>query len=299
MWHKPCRTFHPWCPCIKTRCLYIFMCIHDDVIEWKHFPRHWPFVRGIHRWPVNSPHKGQWRGAFDVSFDLRMNNWLSKQSLGWWFETLSRPLWRHCNDKHAYIASHYLNQCWLIAYFAYRNGFQFPRWHPGVNDAITFFEIISELFLNSIKKITAFFPIKQIRYPAKERRVRYDQRIHMKWLKSQCLGSRWSWKFSWWRHQMETFSALLALCGGNHQSPVDSPHKGQWRGALMFLWSAPKQTVDQTLETPVIWYAIALIVTSLKSYWIDHPLVWYIYTPFNFKTGMQGGATVRKQLYRQ
>ena len=34
------------------------------------------------------------------------------------------------------------------------------------------------------------------------------------------------------RHQMETFSALLALCAGN--SPVDSPHKGQWRGALMF-----------------------------------------------------------------
>ena len=34
--------------------------------------------------------------------------------------------------------------------------------------------------------------------------------------------------YSWWRHQMETFSALLALCAGN------SPHKGQWRGALMF-----------------------------------------------------------------
>ena len=33
---------------------------------------------------------------------------------------------------------------------------------------------------------------------------------------------------AWWRHQMETFSALLALCAGN------SPHKGQWRGALMF-----------------------------------------------------------------
>ena len=36
---------------------------HDDVIKWKHFPRYWPFVRGIHRWPGNSPHKGQWRGA--------------------------------------------------------------------------------------------------------------------------------------------------------------------------------------------------------------------------------------------
>ena len=36
---------------------------HDDVIKWKHFPRYWPFVRGNHRSPVNSPHKGQWRGS--------------------------------------------------------------------------------------------------------------------------------------------------------------------------------------------------------------------------------------------
>ena len=40
---------------------------HDDVIKWKHFPRYWPFVRGIHRSPVNSPHKGQWRGALMFS----------------------------------------------------------------------------------------------------------------------------------------------------------------------------------------------------------------------------------------
>ena len=38
----------------------------------------------------------------------------------------------------------------------------------------------------------------------------------------------------WWRHQMETFSTLLAIWTGNHRSPVNSPHKGQWRGALMF-----------------------------------------------------------------
>ena len=41
-------------------------------------------------------------------------------------------------------------------------------------------------------------------------------------------------RFSWWRHQMETFSALLALCAGNSPVPVNSPHKGQWCGALMF-----------------------------------------------------------------
>ena len=156
---------------------------HDDVIKWKHFPRYWPFVRGIRRSPVNSPHNGQWCGAlifslicawingwvntgeagdlrrhrahhdvtgmmftwnfanhrwnevytyskmkrvfpnllyrtlyiippvtgefpsqrpvtrcFDVFFDLRLNKRLSKQSWGWWFETPSRSLWRHCNE---------------------------------------------------------------------------------------------------------------------------------------------------------------------------------------------------------
>ena len=40
---------------------------HDDVIKWEHFPRYWPFVRGIHRSPVNSPHKGQWLGALMFS----------------------------------------------------------------------------------------------------------------------------------------------------------------------------------------------------------------------------------------
>ena len=35
--------------------------------------------------------------SYDVFFYLRLNKRLSKQSWGWWFETLSRPLWRHCN----------------------------------------------------------------------------------------------------------------------------------------------------------------------------------------------------------
>ena len=38
--------------------------IHDDVIKWKHFPRYWSFV---HRSPVNSLHKHQWRGTFFLS----------------------------------------------------------------------------------------------------------------------------------------------------------------------------------------------------------------------------------------
>ena len=36
---------------------------YDDVIKWKHVPRYWPFVWGIHRSPVNFSHEGQWRRA--------------------------------------------------------------------------------------------------------------------------------------------------------------------------------------------------------------------------------------------
>ena len=48
-------------------CLRFVPLQHDDVIKWKHFPRYWPFLRGIHRSPVNSPHKGQWCRALMFS----------------------------------------------------------------------------------------------------------------------------------------------------------------------------------------------------------------------------------------
>ena len=56
---------------------------HDDVIRWKHFPRYWPFVRGIHRWPVNSPHLGQWRGALMFSLVYAwINGWVNNRGAG-------------------------------------------------------------------------------------------------------------------------------------------------------------------------------------------------------------------------
>ena len=70
---------------------------YDDVVKWKHFPHYWPFLRGIHRSLVNSPHKGQWRKALMFFFYLHLNKRLSKQSRRWWFEMPSRSLWCHCN----------------------------------------------------------------------------------------------------------------------------------------------------------------------------------------------------------
>ena len=48
--------------------------VHGDVIKWKHLPRYWPLVRGIH-WPlVDSSHKDQWRGALMFSLMAWANN---------------------------------------------------------------------------------------------------------------------------------------------------------------------------------------------------------------------------------
>ena len=63
---------------------------------------------------------------------------------------------------------------------------------------------------------------------------------------------------------METFSALLALCEGN--PPVTGGLSSQTpvtRSFDVFFLSAPDQTVEQTIDTLVIWDAIALTITSL------------------------------------
>ena len=46
----------------------------------------------------------------------------------------------------------------------------------------------------------------------------------------QALPIQWTW----WRHQMETFSALLAICVGNSSVTGEIPAKGQWRELWVF-----------------------------------------------------------------
>ena len=59
---------------------------HHDVIKWKHFPCYGLlFVRGIRRWLVNYPHKGQWRGALLFSLICaRINRWVNNREAGDW-----------------------------------------------------------------------------------------------------------------------------------------------------------------------------------------------------------------------
>ena len=68
-----------------------------------------------HLWG-NSPVPGEFptqrpvTRSFDVFFDLRLNKRLSKQSWGWWFETLSRSLWRHRNERCRFSICSFWNE---------------------------------------------------------------------------------------------------------------------------------------------------------------------------------------------
>ena len=56
---------------------------HGDIIKWTHFPHYWPFVWGIHRSPMNSPQKGQWRGALMFSLICPWKNcWVNNREAG-------------------------------------------------------------------------------------------------------------------------------------------------------------------------------------------------------------------------
>ena len=77
--------------------------LNDDVVKWKHFPSYWPFVKGIYR--SQRPLKRN----LIFSLICAWNKRLSKQSRGWWFETPSRSLWRHCNVVSGSVLSGYFS----------------------------------------------------------------------------------------------------------------------------------------------------------------------------------------------
>ena len=69
-WHHQMETFS----------VLLAICVGNSLVTGK-FPAQRPVMR-----------------SFNIFFDLRLNEQLSKQSWGWWFEMLLHPLWRHCNE---------------------------------------------------------------------------------------------------------------------------------------------------------------------------------------------------------
>ena len=121
--------------------------------------------------------------SFDVFFDLRLTKWLSKQWWRWWFETPTRSLWRHCN------------------------GNQVVRYNTSQQNK----ELISVLNLKLLQ-IKIGQPLCV--HGATSNGHTSQQLPQLR--KSQQ-------RESWWRHQMETFSALLAICAVSGEFPTQRP----------------------------------------------------------------------------
>ena len=80
LFHMRHRWSLPW----ETVCT---MTLDSDLAWWRHqmenFPRYWPFVRGVNRSPVNSPHNGQWHRALIFSLICAwINGWVNNGEAG-------------------------------------------------------------------------------------------------------------------------------------------------------------------------------------------------------------------------
>ena len=124
---------------MRTMPTYMGRSYHDDAIKWKHFPRYWPFVQGIHRSTMNSPHKGQWRAPFMFSLSCTwIDGWVNNSEAGdlrryrahYDVIVMNTVLKLGGSVKHnvcqqngsplaQLMANHCINQCWLSVYQLY------------------------------------------------------------------------------------------------------------------------------------------------------------------------------------
>ena len=99
---NPLHYFTWWRHQMETFSALLALCVGNSPVPGE-FPTHRPVTR-----------------SFDVFFDLCLNKQLSKQWWGWWFETPSRPLWRHCNEPYFFF---FTVNVWLQVCSGYKHQF--------------------------------------------------------------------------------------------------------------------------------------------------------------------------------
>ena len=170
---------------------------------------------------------------------------LSKQSWGWWFETPPWSLWRQCNAVLTRDILMFVQKHWY-----------FWRWH---------FKCLSPLyvFCEENQTATGGFPHKWL--------VMWSCAVFLWWHLEQTTEQKKELSC----RSLETSRRMIAssnwsifrvtgALGGESTGHRWFPLTKANNAALWcFLWFAPEQTAEQPIETPVIWDAIALIMTSL------------------------------------
>ena len=152
----------------------------------------------------NSPVTGEFPAqrpmtrSFDV-FYLHLNKQLSKQSWGWWFETTSRTLWRHCDVMASQIIGNLIVRSTAGSVTTKKTSMfriKFPCY-----DIITYNDVRMRAMASQITSLTIVYSTV---YSGA------DQRKHQS-------------------------SALLAFLRGIHRWPVNPRTKGQWHGECFHL----------------------------------------------------------------
>ena len=172
-----------------------FVGMHDDVIKWKHFPRYWPFVREFtgRRWIPRTKASDAELWYFLWS---ALNKRLSKQWQGWWFEMLSCPLWRHCNEYEDWLKQ--LNSPLTLLLVGY-----IPCWHTckDLEDTCSPLEDLSCMEGSLALGASGRRVWRSVEWSS----FRRHSALHRSHLRVED-------NIQWWCLDMETIFALLALC---------------------------------------------------------------------------------------
>ena len=221
--------------------------------------------------PGEFPTKRPVTRRFDVFFDLRLNKQLNKQSWIWWFETLSRSLWRHRNEQLVYegtcdkpllepMMNHFIYTCYRLS--IYRGCI----WNDSVHcTTIIMIKLRSDLHSRTTPHTSPLRARYRVSLEGCTKKNGLDLFIYIYeppmcygWYDDGCVISGdtdgsctltaafylvvWHITILWWRHIMETFSALLALYAGNLPVSAEFPARTKASDAELwcFLWSVPE-----------------------------------------------------------
>ena len=175
------------------------------------------------------------------------------------FETLSRPLWRHSNDNRIRVTS---DDVLSIGTAEKRSDIYkrelFVAWQSQCHDRLS--EIFGTLWIHgrvlTNRRCSAGAGLHFYNYYHIPKGNELTQYKSLQLIKSMMTSSNGN-----------IFHVTGLLQGGPTGHWWIPPTKARDAELWCFLWCAPEQTVEQTVNMPVLWGAMALIVTSLLCIW--------------------------------
>ena len=159
-----------------------------------------------------------------------IDGWVKKSS-GWWFETLPRQLWRHCNEdpKHRSYAFGTImtssnGNIFRVTGRVPVTG-EFPSQRPVTRGFDVFFDVrLNKRLSKQLRRRWCEPPLRSLWRHCNDFTRSYDTAfcaiLKRPLLLSEIAKTLWS---TWWPHQIETFSALLAICAGISPVPGEFP----------------------------------------------------------------------------